>query len=165
MRGVEFVMFYLKLGTTAGTLEKIASICGLAIGFLFGGWSQLLTTLLVIQVLDIFTGLLVGFRNKNISSLRMREGFTTKVGYWILLILAHLIDQVLLQGQMVTQTAVLFGFIAVESLSITENLGMLGVIVPQFITKYLEQVRGKGDIYEVQIGKVPQNKSEESRKV
>lgn len=154
-------MFYLKLGTHAGTLEKILGICGLAVGFLFGGWHQLLTILLVIQLLDMITGLLVAIKVKNVSSTRLREGLTTKVGYWILIILAHLIDVIVLEGQMIAQTAVLFAFIGTEGLSITENLGNIGVPVPKIILDYLAQVRNKADIAEINIGKVPEAKPNE----
>lgn len=153
---MNILMFFMKLGTTAGTLEKISMALGLSVGFLFGGWTELLTTLLVIQVLDICTGLLVGFRDKAVSSKRMRDGFSTKIGYWIMVILAHLIDSVLLDGQMVAQTTVVFGFIAVESLSITENLGILGVNIPPFILKYLQQVRDANDVKEINIGTFPE---------
>ncbi|WP_081835448.1 phage holin family protein [Carnobacterium jeotgali] len=74
-------MLYLKLGTHAGTLDKIALTLGLLAGFLFGGWHELLTALLILQGLDIFTGLLVGGKDKNISSSVMNAGIKKKNWY------------------------------------------------------------------------------------
>ena len=135
---------YLKIGEVF-TLDKVLLIGGGLAGFLFGGWSELLTALLVIQALDITTGFLVGVKNKGVSSKEMRAGLIRKVGVWILVIFAHTIDTVLLDGQLVAQTGVLFAFIANEGLSLVENLGNIGVIVPESVTKYLAQVKNRGE--------------------
>lgn len=135
---------YLKIGEVFA-LDKVLLIGGGLVGFLFGGWSELLTALLVIQALDIITGFLVGVKNEGVSSKEMRAGLIRKVGVWILVIFAHTIDTVLLDGQLVAQTGVLFAFIANEGLSLTENLGNIGVIVPESVTKYLAQVKSRGE--------------------
>lgn len=135
---------YLKMGSVF-TLDNVLIFCGSLAGFLFGGWSELLTALLVIQALDIITGFLVGVKNEGVSSKEMRAGLIRKVGVWILVIFAHTIDTVLLDGQLVAQTGVLFAFIANEGLSLVENLGNIGVIVPESVTKYLAQVKNKGE--------------------
>lgn len=135
---------YLKIGEVF-TLDKVLLIGGGLAGFLFGGWSELLTALLVIQALDIITGFLVGVKNEGVSSKEMRAGLIRKMGVWILVIFAHTIDTVLLDGQLVAQTGVLFAFIANEGLSLVENLGNIGVIVPESVTKYLAQVKNKSD--------------------
>ena len=135
---------YLKIGEVFA-LDKVLLIGGGLAGFLFGGWSELLTALLVIQALDITTGFLVGVKNEGVSSKEMRAGLIRKVGVWILVIFAHTIDTVLLDGQLVAQTGVLFAFIANEGLSLVENLGNIGVIVPESVTKYLAQVKNRGE--------------------
>ena len=135
---------YLKIGEVF-SLDKVLLIGGGLAGFLFGGWSELLTALLVIQALDITTGFLVGVKNEGVSSKEMRAGLIRKVGVWILVIFAHTIDTVLLDGQLVAQTGVLFAFIANEGLSLVENLGNIGVIVPESVTKYLAQVKNRGE--------------------
>lgn len=148
-------MLYLKLGTHAGTLDKIALVAGLGAGFLFGGWSELLTALLIMQGLDIITGLLVGGKDKNISSDVMNAGVKKKVGTWIAIILAHVIDVVLFDGQPVAQTGIIFVLIGNEGLSLVENLGKLGVYLPESVTKYLIQIRSHGDKQEMKAGDVP----------
>ena len=135
---------YLKIGEVFA-LAKVLLIGGGLAGFLFGGWSELLTALLVIQALDIITGFLVGVKNEGVSSKEMRAGLIRKMGVWILVIFAHTIDTVLLDGQLVAQTGVLFAFIANEGLSLVENLGNIGVIVPESVTKYLAQVKNRGE--------------------
>lgn len=148
-------MFYMKLGTYAGTLDKIALSFGLMAGFLFGGWTHLLTAFLMLQGLDILTGLLIGTKNKDVSSSRMHEGIKKKVGSWIALILANVIDMVIFDGQSVAITGLAFVMISNEGLSLVENLGILGIAMPDFITQYLEQVRKHKDTIEYNTGNVP----------
>lgn len=148
-------MLYLKLGTHAGTLDKIALTAGVLAGFLFGGWHYLLTALLLMQGLDIISGLLVGGKDKNISSSVMNAGVKKKIGTWVAIIMAHVIDIVLFEGQPVAQTGIIFVLLGNEGLSLVENLGKLGVPIPDFITKYLIQIRSHGDKEEVKVGDLP----------
>lgn len=153
--GIE--MLYLKIGTHAGTLDKIALGAGVFAGFLFGGWNELLTALLVMQALDIITGLLVGGKDKDISSSVMNAGIKKKVGTWAAIIMANTIDIVLFDSQPVAQTGIIFVLIGNEGLSLVENLGKLGVPMPDMITKYLIQIRNHSDKTEVKAGDLPAN--------
>lgn len=114
-------------------------------GFLLGGWSMALTVLLVMQALDVISGLMVAFKNKKLSSMDMREGLLKKVGIWIVLIVAHFIDLILFGGGLMTMTAVALAFIANEGMSITENLANVGVPIPAVITQYLKQIKTKSE--------------------
>lgn len=135
---------YLKIGE-GFTLDKVLMIIGGLAGFIFGGWHELMGVLLVIQGLDIITGILVGIKDKGVSSTVMRKGLVKKVGIWVLVIFAHMIDITLFDGSMVAQMSVLFAFVAQEGLSLTENLGNLGIIVPESVSEYLAQVKNKGE--------------------
>ena len=136
---------YLKIGEVFA-LDKVLLIGGGLAGFIFGGWHELMGVLLVIQGLDIITGILVGVKNKEVSSKEMRLGLIRKAGVWILVIFAHMIDITLLRGGMVAQMSILFAFIGQEGLSLTENLGNLGIIVPESVSQYLAQVKNKGEL-------------------
>lgn len=148
-------MIFFKFGTSAGSLDKIALVIGAIVGFLLGGWTELLTALLVLHLLDIITGLMVGRKRREINSSRMNAGIKKKVGSWMALILANVIDGVLFDGQAIALTGMVFVLIANEGISITENLGNLGIKLPKFITEYLEQIRGQGDRVEFTLGDPP----------
>lgn len=148
---------YMKLGThTASSLDKFVMITGGMIGFLFGEWTPILMWILTLQGLDLVTGLLVGGQDKDISSHKMREGIKKKIGTWIALVLAHVIDEALFGGgaQAIVLTATAFTMLAQEGISIVENLGKLGIVVP-ILGKYLVQIREYGDNTEVKLGRVP----------
>jgi len=148
-------MIFFKFGTYAEAFDRIVLVIGLVVGFLFGGWSDLLTALLLLHALDILSGVLVGGKKKQISSARMHSGIKKKLGGWLALILAYVIDGVLFEGQPMVLTALSFVLIGNEGLSIVENIGKLGVPLPRFITKYLEQIRSQGDSAEINLGELP----------
>lgn len=149
-------MFFFKVSTHTATLNKISLACGITVGFLFGGWTQLLTAFLMLQGLDILTGLLTGAKNKDVSSSVMHDGVKKKIGSWIGLILAHVIDIVLFDGQNIAITGLSFVMIGNEGISIVENLSILGVPIPEFITKYLKQIRDYNNKTENKLEDSPQ---------
>lgn len=148
-------MFFLKVSTHTATLDKISLICGITAGFLFGGWTELLTAVLVLHVLDLITGIMVAGKFNKIGSKEMNMGIKKKAGNWITLILAHVIDVVLFDRQPIAVTGMSFVLIANEGLSIVENLGNLGVYIPDFIKKYLKQIKDGGDTSEFKLGEEP----------
>lgn len=150
-------MYYLKIGTYTGSLNKFTIFAGMSIGFLFGEWNELLTALLVLQGVDILLGLLTAAERREISSNIMLFGVKRKVGVWLSLILSNVIDGVLFEGQPVATTGLAFTLISYEGLSIAENLGILGVPLPKTIKKYLKQIRdchGENGCNEPEIDKV-----------
>lgn len=145
------MLWGFKISLMSNTMDKLALTIGALAGFLFGGWHELLTALIMIQALDILTGLLVGVKNKSLSSKKMSAGLYKKTAVWILIVFTNIIDRVLFDGAMIVQTAVCFAFISTEGLSLAENLGNMGIIIPDFIISYLEQVKNKGDISEKEV--------------
>jgi len=145
----------MKIGTNSGIISKVTLALGAIAGFLFGGWSELLTAILILHLLDIITALLAEGRGGKINSNKLGLEIKKKAGYWITLILANVIDVVLFDKQGIATTAVAFAFISTEGLSLVENLGRLGVPLPDFITGYLEQVGEKADVSGIELGDVP----------
>ncbi|MCW6683024.1 phage holin family protein [Aerococcaceae bacterium NML160702] len=123
-------------------ISKISGGIGVAVSLLFGEWHQMFTVLLVVQLLDIISGFLRAMTNKDLSSSEMTKGLFKKFAVWIVIILAHMIDLVLFDHA-VLQVGVAFAYVASEGLSITENLGAMGVLVPDEVVEHLKQVQGK----------------------
>lgn len=142
-------MTYFSVGVHSGTLNRISWLIGTIIGFLFGGWTPLLEALLVLQGLDIVLGLMTATKKRSISSNIMYLGIKKKTGVWIGLILAHVIDSVLFDNQPLAITGLSFVMVANEGISIAENLGILGVPLPDFIINYLEQIRDQHNTTEI----------------
>ncbi|OQO85067.1 hypothetical protein BH739_12085 [Enterococcus casseliflavus] len=123
-------------GFTVGT-----TFIGGALAVIFGTWLPLMTAVLILQGADILTGVLVGRKKKEISSTPFFDGLKKKVGMWILVILANVLDTTFLGGVPVLKSAVCTFLLAGEGLSLIENVGLLGAPIPPFITDYLEKLR------------------------
>lgn len=140
-------MNYFQLSYIDTLFVKGGVLLGAIFSFLFGTWQEYLTILLVLQTLDVISGAMNGTKKMELSSRTMQKGMIKKFGTWIVIILAHMIDLILFNNHLV-QTAVAFGFIANEGLSIAENLGEMGVLVSESIVKYLKQIKLKSEIEE-----------------
>lgn len=137
-----------KLFASSGFTATSVAIGGL-LGILFGTWTPLLTALLAVQIMDIATGILVGRKRKTISSGTFHDGIKKKVGMWILVILANIVDTTLISGVPVFKSGVSLFLTGGEGLSLLENLGKLGVPIPEFIAKFLVQLRDTNNDFPV----------------
>lgn len=117
------------------------TLVGALFVILFGSWMPLMTALLVVQAVDIITGLLKGGREERLTSAAFYLGIRKKVGMWCLIIVGNVLDTTFFAGTPVFKTAITTLLIADEGLSITENLALIGVPIPQSLLKYLAQLR------------------------
>ena len=111
--------------------------------FVFGGFTEVMTLLLVLNTIDIITGVMTGVKMRNLASKRMTEGLFKKFGMWCCIIIGHVLDVVVFNHQPVAKNMVVTYFIGNEGLSILENVGKLGLIAPKKLFKYLEQLKDK----------------------
>lgn len=109
--------------------------------FLFGGWSMPLQVLVAVITIDYLTGLGAAYVGKRLDSRIGARGIVKKVGYFALVALAHLLDQGTGMSAPVLQTATIWFLIANEGISITENLGEIGVPIPKSLQEALRRLR------------------------
>lgn len=91
------------------------------------------------MAIDIITGVMKAVVTKELTSKIGYKGFFRKAGIMLVIIIANLLDLLTGAEFLFRNVAVLF-YIGLESLSIIENLGMIGVPLPEQITKYLKQL-------------------------
>lgn len=121
------------------------------IASLFGGWDAALTTLLIFMVIDYLSGLLVAgvFHNSKKSdsgTLESRAGWKglCRKGMTLLIVLiGYRLDLAI--GVNYIRDAVIIGFIANETISIVENAGLMGVPMPDIITKAIDILTKKAE--------------------
>lgn len=122
----------------------LGSGCLSLIIYLIGGYDILIKTLLVMMVIDYITGIMKGYKNKNINSNIAYRGLRKKVMVLFIVMAASQMD-VILQGVGI-RTLVLIFYVATEFLSILENAAILGIPIPEKLKVALEQCRDKQDI-------------------
>ena len=114
-------------------------------GFLFGGWSAVLSILLAFVIADYVTGIMAGYVEGKLNSKVGFKAIPKKVMIFILVAVAHLIDNALGENHMF-RDAVIFFYIGNELISILENAGRIGVPVPEQLKQAIQVLKGKGKI-------------------
>lgn len=149
-------MLYVMLSTAENRMASEKTMVCTAVGCvgsflasLFGGWDSALTTLILFMGVDYVTGLIVAgvfhkSRKSNSGTLESHAGWEglCKKGVTLLIVLvACRLD--LFMGSNFIRNAVVIGFIANETISITENAGLMGIPIPPVITKAIEVLKNK----------------------
>lgn len=129
-------------------LQGFLTVLGVPVTFLLGEWSPFMNVLLVFIVLDMITGVFKALANKRVRSRNMSIGILRKACIFLVLIIGNMIDVVLFDDVPVAKSALIFFYIGMEGVSIVENLHELGVPIPDYIGKYLETIKEKGEIPE-----------------
>lgn len=127
----------LKLCTIVGVL-------GSAISAALGGWDTSLEFLVVLMVADYISGLTVAgvfhrSRKTDTGTLESRagwQGLCRKGMTLVFVLVAHYLDRVM--GVDYVRQAVIIGFAANELISLVENAGLMGLPLPEAITKAID---------------------------
>src|SRR5690554_5096824 len=123
--------------------KAVVAAVGTAATYLWGGWDAALTALVLVITLDYITGVVAAWRAKRLNSETGAHGLLGKVGILVLVALAHVLDGLLGASEPLLRTAAIYWYIGNEALSITENLGLMGVPIPPQIVEALERLRGR----------------------
>lgn len=126
--------FYIKSG---------AGIGASAVSYLFGGWSAVLSALLVLVAIDFVTGWIAAGVNGELKSKIGFKGIARKVYIFALVAIGHIIDGILGDAHLFRDTVAFF-YIANELLSIIENGGRIGAPIPPVIQKAVAVLKDKG---------------------
>ena len=125
--------------------KSIVAGAGAVIGYLWGGWSALLGILLAFVFIDYITGFIAAGAEGKLSSEVGFKGIAKKILIFVLVAVAHLLDEALGGDNDIFRDAVIFFYLANELLSIIENAGRAGLPIPGVLKNAVEILKGKGD--------------------
>ena len=139
---------------------KLAAVCtavGAVGGFVaqaLGGWDNAVITLIIFMVIDYAMGIVVAavFKksektaNGGLSSRVCWIGLARKVITLLLVVIAYRLD--LLIGTDYIRNGAIIGFCLSELISICENAGLMGVPLPNVITKAIDILKNKEDSHD-----------------
>lgn len=117
---------------------------GALIGYTFGSWTGMLTLLLILVIFDWLTGWAAAWINGDLKSRVGYYGIARKVGIFAMVMIAHMID-VVLGDSYFFRDAVIFFYLANELLSVVENLGRMGVPLPDVIMNAVKIFESKSN--------------------
>ena len=124
---------------------------GAFVASLFGGWDAAMTTLCICMVIDYATGLIVAgvfHRSEKTAdgTLESRAGWKGLVRKGVTLLVVLIACRLdLLIGTSFIKDTVVIGFIVNETLSIVENVGLMGVPIPRVIVSAIHVLKEKAD--------------------
>mgnify|MGYP002625915499 CR=1 FL=1 len=137
------------------TLACIGTV-GASIAGLFGGWDHAVITLVIFMLIDYISGLVVAgifhkspkSENGALESKAGLKGLFRKGGILLVVLIAARLD--IMIGTNFVRDAVVIAFVVNETLSIIENLGLMGVPIPKVILNAIEILKQKAEEKEQQ---------------
>jgi toxin secretion/phage lysis holin len=117
----------------------------ITLAYLLGGLDNKVAALAIFMICDYITGVLAAGGQGKINSRRGFKGIGKKVGMMTFVIVANQLDIIVGNKEGFLRDAMLMFLIATEGISIVENLAKMGLKVPPFIVKALEQLNDKGE--------------------
>lgn len=129
----------------------LIGVLGSGLAYLFGGWDAALITLVIVMSIDFVSGLVVGgvFKkspktaNGALESMACFKGLCRKCMIFCYVLVATRLD--LTMGSNFIRNAVIIGFIVNETISITENAGIMGLPVPKVIINAIDVLKNKSE--------------------
>jgi toxin secretion/phage lysis holin len=130
-------------------ISFIIGAIGSTVAYAFGGWDASIITLFIFMGIDYLTGVIVAgvFHKSNKSdsgALESRagwKGIIKKCVTMLFVIIAVRLDALI--GTTYIRDAVCIAFITNELISIVENAGLMGLPIPEIITKAIELLKSK----------------------
>lgn len=124
------------------------------ISYALSCFTELVAILVIFMIFDYITGVLAAFVEKKVQSSIGLKGILKKIGFMILVTLAFFLDYLItnfaLDLGIVLPINGAFGLgttiwlIGNEGISIIENLGVIGVPIPDFLRRAFSKLK-KGD--------------------
>ncbi len=137
--------------TLKNILCTVFGVIGASISTLFGGWDAALTTLMIFMAIDYVSGIIVAgvFHKSNKSKsggLKSAVGWQgiCRKGISLTIVLVACRLDLLLNASYI-KDAVVIGFCANELISIVENAGLMGVPMPEMITKAIDILKSRSE--------------------
>lgn len=129
----------------------VAGAIGAGIAAIFGGWNTALATLLIFMAIDYVSGMVVAgvfqaskkSENGGLESRAGWKGLCRKGMVLLIVLVGYRLDLVI--GSNYIRDAVCIAFIVNETLSIIENAGLMGIKIPEPITKAIDILSKKGE--------------------
>jgi len=131
-----------NLKSIISILKYVGAAFGTVAAYFLGGYDLLLEILITLTVIDFISGILSAAYNKKLSSDIGYKGIVRKIGIYIIVALACLLDRLINTG-LVLRGATIGFYIVIEATSIIENWGNMELPLPKVVKEALKQLKEK----------------------
>ena len=121
-------------------IQVIIAAVGGGIGYFLGGFDGLIYALAIFVAADYITGVMCAIVNKRLSSEIGFKGICKKLLIFILVGIAHILDEKIIGDGSIIRTAAVFFYISNEGISIMENAAALVLPIPEKLAAVLRQL-------------------------
>ena len=115
------------------------------LGYFLGGCDGLIYALAIFVAADYRTGVMCAVVNKRLSSEIGFKGICKKLLIFILVGIAHILDERIIGDGSIIRTAAVFFYISNEGISVLENAAALGLPIPEKLASVLRQLKEEDD--------------------
>lgn len=149
------------------SILAVLAVIGTTIAEALGGWDTALKTLVIVMAIDYGTGILCALvwkkspktEDGTFESKASLKGLIRKGAILLVVLIAARLD--MLMGTDITRLAVIMFFIANDGFSIIENLGIMGVPMPEIVKNAFALLREKSKPAPAQLPAEPAEDSQE----
>lgn len=132
--------------------KTMIAIGGSISSLLWGGWSEAMTILLILVLIDYVTGMMAGYITKTLSSRVGFIGVMRKATIFLVLSLTHHMDNILGTNGLLMQGSIFF-YLTNEGLSILENCKRMNIPIPNSLGNALQSIENKKNEKDKEQGK------------
>ena len=122
-------------------LNIILNSLGKIISFFLGELDGLLYALVIFVILDYITRVCVAIQTKKLSSNIGAKGIAKKVAIFLMISVAHVADQYLVESTDVLRSVTTLFYLSNEGISIFENVCKIGLPLPGRLKNLLEKFK------------------------
>ena len=115
------------------------------LGWYLGGSDGLLITLVVFVCIDYITGVMCAISDRTLSSAVGFRGIFKKVLIFLMVGIAHILDEQIIGSGSALRTAVIFFYLSNEGISFLENAARIGLPIPEKIKTVLGQLHNRAE--------------------
>lgn len=101
----------------------------------------MLFILVILSIIDYISGILAAAYLQKVDSQIGYKGILKKIGIYCVVAVANLLDMAM--GTDLIRGAAIGFYMAMEGISILENMGRMGLMIPQKVSDMLVQLQGK----------------------
>ena len=120
-------------------VEIVVDYLGKLVIIFLGELDGLLYALVIFVVLDYITGICAAIQAKHLSSNIGAKGIAKKVAIFLVISVAHVADQYLVDSTDVLRSMTTLFYLSNEGISIFENIGKIGIPLPGKLNNLLSR--------------------------
>lgn len=147
-------------GETGAWISAAVASAGTFFTGLLGGWDKMVQALIWFMAIDFALGFIASLKAHKTDSKVMLWGGINKVLVLVFVGVGVILDRLVGMPEPYVRTAIIWFYIGREGLSIVENYGKIGLPLPSFVPKLLEQLKDKGDKVGTKTEEVKQDANE-----